>query len=174
MIILKPYIFIPFLFIAFGVWFKSSAPSYCPWLSTSEQIFVLTGDARRIPFAMEKLDGFPARTLFVIGTVPDYMNHVPEQFRAQTRIEYHSRTTQENAIAIGQIVRENNLRRITIVTTEDHIPRAMMLMRRHAPNTEIIACPVPLSNMDAARQLDRWLNEYIKWLGTSIGIEGRK
>ena len=174
MLLFKPYIFIPLIFVALGVWFKTSAPTTCPWLSNTEYIFVLTGDGRRIPFAMNKLYGFPNRTLYVIGTVPDYMNHVPEQFRGQVRIEYHSTTTHENAIAIGRIVRDYNLQRITIITTEDHMPRSMILAHRHVPDTEIIACPVALTNMDATRRLDRWLNEYIKWLGTVIGIEGRQ
>jgi len=47
-------------------------------------------------------------------------------------------------------------------------------MKRRMPNAEIIACPVPLHGMPAPKRLERWGTEYLKYIGTVLGIESKK
>ena len=66
---------------------------------------------------------------------------------------------------------KTGLDRIVIVTTEDHINRAEYLVRHELPETEIIMCPATLYGMPAARRLERWTTEYIKYIVTMFGIK---
>jgi len=162
------------MIVAGGMYFKSSAPQTCPWLSDSENIFVLTGDVRRIPFAMGLLENHPNRHLYIIGVGGNLSPMLPNNKRPKITIESESSTTYENALAIREIARAHNITRLAIVTTEDHMPRAMMLVRRRLPDAKIIPCPVALHGMPAPRRLERWATEYVKYLGTMIGIETKK
>ena len=172
MFLLKPYILLPLLFVAGGIWFRQGAPRTCPHLSEAEHIFVLTGDARRIPFAKRLLEDNPYRKLHIIGVGGDVP--IAADLRGQVSTESASRTTHENALAIRAITDLYGIRRFAIVTTEDHMPRAMLLAERHVPGAIIIPCPVPLRNMDASRRLNRWFDEYLKFISTLIGVESRK
>jgi uncharacterized SAM-binding protein YcdF (DUF218 family) len=174
MFFMRPYILITFIIVAGGLHFKSSAPKNCPWLAESESIFVLTGDVRRIPFAMSLLEDHPKRRLYIIGVGGNVSAMIPANKRTRVTVESESRTTYENALAMREIVRAQNIKRFAIVTTEDHMPRAMMLARRRMPDAQIIPCPVPLHGMPAPKKLERWATEYAKYLGTMIGIETKK
>lgn len=170
----RPFFWLLILFIATGVYFKSSAPTTCPWLSENERIFVLTGDVRRIPFAKTLLERHPRRHLYIIGVGGDFTAMIPTDKRPMITTESESRTTYENALAIREIATAQNLNRFAIVTTEDHMPRAMLLVRRRMPDANIIPCPVPLHGMPAPQRLERWAIEYLKYIGTVLGVESRK
>ncbi|MCL1786274.1 MAG: YdcF family protein [Alphaproteobacteria bacterium] len=170
----RPPIWLLIAVVAGGLYFKSSVPDSCPWLSDSEKIFVLTGDVRRIPFAMALLDNYPNRRLYIIGAGGNYSAMIPDDKKSKISIESESRTTYENAVAIREIARAQKINRIALVTTEDHVPRAMMLVRRRMPDAEIIPCPVPLYGMPVPKQLERWATEYVKYLGTAVGVETKK
>jgi len=173
--ILKPSLIILTLFVVGGVWFKRAAPTACPALSADAKIFVLTGDARRIPFATAKLTGFPDRRLFIIGVgTHNFSGYIGDNIRAQVADEYESKSTSENAAAIKTIADAGHFRKIVLVTTADHMMRAMVLVQRQLPDTAIVACPVPLNGTPAVRRLERWGTEYVKYIGTIVGIEKRK
>ncbi|MCL2538604.1 MAG: YdcF family protein [Alphaproteobacteria bacterium] len=173
--LLKPSLLIVTAFVIGGAWFKMSTPDTCPAIASDAKIFVLTGDARRIPFAADLLDGHPSRRLYIIGVGGyDYPYLTPGELRHQIKIENESKTTAENAIAIRDIVREQNIRRIVLVTTQDHMKRSELLIRRQLPDVKIIECPVPLHGTDAALRLERWTLEYMKYIGTMLGVESKK
>ena len=165
-ILFKPY-FLPLVILVGGfVFFKMATPD-CELISDDATIFVLTGDSRRIPFALQKLEGFPKRELYVIGAGTPFLE---SPFKNQIHVENSSKTTYENAIAIKHIARQKLLRKITLITTADHINRAKFLIKKEMPYIEITSCPVPLSKMPASKRLQRWVEEYIKFIGTVIGI----
>ena len=155
------------LFVVGGIAFKLTSPNDCNFILSNDSIFVLTGDFRRVPFAMKQLDKYPDADLYIIGA-PDQ-----EQYKhtAKAIIESESKSTYQNAVAIREIVKKTGLDRIVIITTEDHIRRAKHLMQTEMPDITVVACPVALSEMAPARRLERWVIEYVKYLATLIGIK---
>lgn len=155
-----------FCFITGEMMFKSVTPPRCDSLQDNDSIFVLTGDARRIPYAIKKLETLKYGDLYIIGAganiIPD-IQHV--------QIESLSKSTYQNALAIKQIVKTHKLNRIVIVTTEDHMNRSLYLLRHELPDTDIIACPASLSEMAPPQRLKRWTIEYIKYIFTLFGIK---
>lgn len=133
-----------------------------------DTIFVLTGDARRIPFAVRKLRQNPKTNMYIIGVGGDGSGiNMP----ARVKIESKSKSTYQNALAIKKISEKQGLDRIVLITTVDHFNRAKYLIKGEMPDVEIAPCPVPLTNMSLDKQLERWLTEYIKYIGTLIGIK---
>jgi uncharacterized SAM-binding protein YcdF (DUF218 family) len=165
-ILFSPYLLPLFIVVGGFGFFKISTPR-CPDIPGHASIFVLTGDSRRIPFALHKLDGHPYRRLYVIGAG---LRSLDTKFHSQVTIENSSKTTYENALAIKKIARERLLSEIVVVTTVDHTNRALFLIKQQIPYVKVQACPVPLSNMPAQKRLQRWVEEYIKFIGTVFGI----
>ncbi len=165
--LLTPSFMIFSFFILGGLIFKSVAPIRCGTILPNDSIFVLTGDQRRIPFAIRKTQEFPDANLYIIGA------GAPIQFdtSGRTTIESESKSTYQNALAIKDIVIKHNLDRIVVITTEDHINRAIHLIKTELPNKEIIACPATLAGMPPGKRLERWATEYIKYIVTLIGIK---
>lgn len=153
------------LFILGGIAFKLTAPIKCGIILPKDNIFVLTGDERRIPFAMRKMREFPDTNLYIIGAGAQGKTDLP------ATIESQSKSTYQNALAIKDIALRNDLTRLVIITTEDHINRAMHLIRHELPDTEIIACPATLAGMPPGKRLERWATEYIKYIVTMLGIK---
>ncbi len=165
--LLPPSLLFLALFLIGGMIFKSMAPTQCGEILPDDSIFVLTGDMRRIPFAMRMMHAYPDADLYIIGAgaVGTY------EMTGRVTIESESKSTYQNARAIRDIVTQRGLDRIVIVTTEDHMNRAQYLVRGELPSTQIVACPTRLSGMPAPRRLERWATEYIKYIVTLIGIK---
>ena len=155
-----------FCFVLGGIMFKSMTPPRCESLLENDNIFVLTGDARRIPYAMKKLDTLEYGNLYIIGAGA---TEIPN--REHIQVESLSKSTYQNALAIKHIVETQNISRIIIVTTEDHMNRALYLLRNELPNTDIVACPASLVGMPTPNRLKRWTIEYIKYIVTLFGIK---
>ena len=156
-----------FCFVFGGIMFKSMTPLKCQTLQQDDNIFVLTGDARRIPYALKKLDSLRYGNLYIIGA--GALTAIPNH--THVNIEATSKSTYQNALAIKKIVNDNNLNRIVIVTTEDHMNRALYLLRETLPDTNIIACPASLTGMPTPARVKRWTIEYIKYIVTLLGIK---
>ena len=144
--------------------YKSATPRGCAEILPDDTVFVLTGDARRIPYAMHQTRALPDADVYIIGAGATGLDNIHE--RAQ--IESESKSTYQNAIAIRDIVKNTGLKRIVLVTTEDHMNRAYYLVRRELPNIDIALCPVPLTGMPAPKRLERWGTEYIKYIVTTV------
>lgn len=155
-------------FVIGGMVFKSSAPRVCDEIMANDNIFVLTGDVRRIPFAMRTVSQYPDTNVYIIGA--GAQTNLFELARPVT-VESESKSTYQNALAIKRIVNEQKLNRIVIVTTEDHMNRAEYLIRHELPTTEIVTCPATLYGMPVSRRLERWTTEYIKYIVTLFGIK---
>lgn len=156
------------LFVIGGMLFKSYAPHSCGEIMPDDALFVLTGDVRRIPFAMRMVRQYPATDVYVIGAGAA---DAAADAAHPVLIESESKSTYQNAMAIRKIVDQTGLDRIVLVTTEDHMNRAEYLVRHELPETEIVVCPATLYGMPATKRLERWTTEYIKYLVTLIGIK---
>ncbi len=165
--LLAPSLLLVSLFVIGGMVFKTTAPRQCGTILPEDSIFVLTGDVRRIPFAMRQLRNHPKADLYIIGAgMPG-----SHKMKKQVTIESDSKSTYENALAIKKIVNEKGLDRIVIITTEDHMHRANYLIKQELPVIEIVTCPVPLSDMPVSKRLERWATEYVKYIATMFGIK---
>ena len=165
--LLTPSFLIFSLFILGGMIFKSTAPVQCGTILPNDSIFVLTGDERRIPFAIQKMHEFPNADLYIIGAGAQGKIDVARP----AIIESKSKSTYQNALAIREIAQTRDLKRLVIITTEDHMPRAKYLVQSELPSTKIIACPAILTSMSPSKRLERWTTEYIKYIVTMIGIK---
>lgn len=146
--------------------FKSTTPPRCESLLQDDNLFVLTGDTRRIPYAMEKLKTLKYGNLYIIGAGA---TKIPEMKKAT--IESESKSTYQNALAIKNIVTKKKINRIVIVTTEDHMNRSLYLLRNEMPDTDIVPCPASLTGVSAPERLKRWTIEYVKYIVTLFGIK---
>ena len=151
-----------------GMIFKSSTPRTCGDIMADDTIFVLTGDVRRIPFAMRQVKQYPDADVYIIGAGAE--TNMLDAARP-VMVESESKSTYQNALAIKNIVEKTGLDRIVVVTTEDHMNRAEYLIRHELPTTEIVTCPATLYGMPVTRRLERWTTEYIKYIVTLFGIK---
>lgn len=165
--LLTPSFLIFSLFIIGGMVFKATTPIQCGTILPNDSIFVLTGDARRIPFALRKVQEYPNTDLYIIGAG----THTDINISRPAIIESESKSTYQNALAIKKIATEKQLNRLVIITTEDHIHRAKHLIHSELPNTEIVSCPATLYGMSPQKRLERWATEYIKYIVTMFGIK---
>ena len=165
--LLRPSFLLLGIFVLGGIIFKLTSPNDCDFILDNDSIFVLTGDFRRVPFAMRHIEKYPDADLYIIGAGlnPQYSN------TERAIIESESKSTYQNAVAIRGIVEKSGLDRIVIITTEDHIQRATFLVKSELPDTQVVSCPVTLHEMKPARRLERWLVEYVKFLVTMVGIK---
>jgi len=152
-------------FVFGGIMFKSFTPPRCESLLQDDNIFVLTGDERRIPYALKKLDDLQYGNLYIIGAGAGNITE-----REHVSIEAQSKSTYQNSLAIKKIVEQQKLHRVVIITTEDHMNRSLYLLRDVLPETDIVPCPASLTGMPTPMRVKRWGLEYIKYIVTLIGI----
>lgn len=154
-------------FVFGGMIFKLTSPLSCGPILPNDNIFVLTGDARRIPYALQQTKQYPMAKIHIIGVG----GHKFEPGDRHIIMETQSKSTYQNALAIKKIVEQKNLSRIVIVTTEEHMKRATHLIHHETPSTEIVTCSAPLTGMSAPLRLQRWTIEYLKYIATVFGIK---
>lgn len=165
--IFTPSFLILGLFVLGGMIFKLTSPLSCGPIFPDDNIFVLTGDARRVPFALQQTKQYPSAKIHVIGVG----GHKFDIGNSHVVMENKSKSTYQNALAIRKIVKQNHIKRIVVVTTEEHMKRATHLIRHENPDTELVTCSAPLIGMPASQRLQRWTVEYIKYLVTLMGIK---
>ena len=165
--LLNPSFILLGLFVLGGIVFKLSSPNHCADIMPDDSIFVLSGDARRVPFAIKQMKKYKYTDLYIIGAGAN----TSKVNRGYAIIESFSKSTYQNALAIKEIVQKSGLDRIVVITTEDHIHRAKYLIQSELPDTKIVMCPATLSEMTAARRLERWTIEYVKYIVTMFGIK---
>lgn len=107
----------------------------------ADAIFVLAGGDNRIATGLAALRENRADRLFILGTahlalpqsiIPGY-SALPETERSRIHIEGWSETTLENAVSAKGIVNELGLRRLILVTSDYHLPRAYLALRNAIP-----------------------------------------
>lgn len=167
--IVTPSFFVLGLFVLGGFIFKATSPMTCGDIMPNDSIFVLTGDVRRIPFAMRKAREFPDANIYIVGV--GAQNYNLDNMPNNIQIESKSKSTYQNALAIKKIAIEHELNRIVIITTEEHTNRAQYLIKSELPNTHVVLCPTTLTGMSVTKRIERWTTEYIKYIVTMFGIK---
>ena len=104
--LLTPSFLVFSLFIIGGLVFKATSPIQCGTILPNDSIFVLTGDERRIPFAVQKMQEFPNTDLYIIGA--GIQGDV--QTSEHVIIESESKSTYQNALAIKKIINKKKLK----------------------------------------------------------------
>lgn len=163
----NPFLIAIFIFILGGFVFKSMTPTKCSTILPFDYMFVLTGDLKRIPFAINKLRKYPKSTLHIIGA-----GSTSQKYKKNgIIIESKSKNTYQNALSIKKIVDKEGLDRILLITSDYHIGRARLLIRQELPDIEIALCPVSSKNLNIKKQLELWMLEYVKYIGTLFGFK---
>lgn len=166
--VITPSFLILGLFVLGGMIYKLTTPMGCGPILPNDNIFVLTGDARRVPYAMEQTKMYPTARIYIIGVGG---HNFGTRNRRHITMETKSKSTYQNALAIKKIIHQKKLNRAVIVTTEEHMKRAIHLIHHETPTTELVTCSAPLVGMPASRRLERWTVEYLKYIVTLFGIK---
>ena len=107
----------------------------------ADAIFVLTGGEGRIHEGFRAWSGGAARELYILGAgrrVP-VTRIVPEGFRipaealSRVHVEGWSENTLENAFSAKSAVGEGKFSSVILVTSDYHIPRAVLVFRKVLP-----------------------------------------
>jgi uncharacterized SAM-binding protein YcdF (DUF218 family) len=107
----------------------------------ADAIFVLTGGEGRIQEGYRAWHGGAARELYILGTgrkvpitriVPD-VSRIPPESLARVHVEGWSENTLENAFSAKSAVVERKYSSVILVTSDYHIPRAVLVFRKVLP-----------------------------------------
>lgn len=166
-------------------------------VSNAEAIVVLTGDKRRIPKGLELLRQRGTPWLIISGTGKNakLVDVVNNQGDAAKNIHQHwnkivtesrSQSTVENAYESGKIIEAKQVKRVILVTSDYHMPRALRIFRLVLPGTEVIPYPV-LSDFSPTDEIEKrpltglwfvwieyWKSRIFEWYGVKSLIPLRK
>lgn len=151
-------------------------------------IVVLTGGSRRVDEGITLLQRDESAVMLISGVggnadltqVTAGTNITPEELAALEpliTLDYDSRNTRENALAIRAWAEEKKLKKIRLITSNYHMPRAMAELRAALPDFPVIRHPV----FTPTFRKENWWNhpnstailihEYHKWLITLLRRE---
>lgn len=129
------------LWLSRGRWWPAPPPP--------QMILVLGGDKDREITAAElaRLRGLPV--VVSGGTNPEYAHWLFEQRaglpQGQVRLDYRARDTLSNFTSLADDLRRARIRHALLVTSSDHMPRALLVGRIVAGSRGIHLTPVPVS-----------------------------
>lgn len=138
----------------------------------AEGVVVLTGGEGRVVTAVDILSQGRAERLLISGANPEVgLDAVREAagatsalFACCVDIGDDATDTIGNANETSQWVRRHGFETLIVVTSDYHMPRAMLEMKAALPETKLIAWtvegPEPWSDLRSAR---RWTLEYMKY-----------
>ncbi len=129
------------LWLSRGWWWPPPPPP--------QMILVLGGDAAREEVAarLARKDGLPV--VVTGGSNPEYAHWLFEQREglppAQVKLDYRARDTVSNFTSLVDELRNARIRHALLVTSEDHMDRALLVGRIVAGSRGIHLTPVPVS-----------------------------
>jgi hypothetical protein len=137
----------------------------------SDNIVVVTGDARRIPHAVNLLRRHKNGRMLVSGAGShDLRSIIPSDLVGKVDVETKATTTFDNSIEIRDWVLSNGIKDIALVTSDYHIWRTLFLVKKQLPNTRIEICPIDSRNLNQHKRTNLWISEFFKYMMTVIGI----
>jgi uncharacterized SAM-binding protein YcdF (DUF218 family) len=117
-------------------------PGPQPAQAQADAILVLTGDEKRIPEGYRAWKEGKARELYILGAgggarleriLPGHPALSPAELR-RIHVEGWSENTLENAFAAKGVVAEGGFRKVILVTSDYHMPRAHLAVRTVLPS----------------------------------------
>jgi len=168
-----------FLWFAFNI-----AREESPLDHVADGIVALTGGASRISDAVELLASGRGRRLLITGVGPttntaELMRLAPDHhrwFSCCIDLDYTAANTVGNAVETRRWARERGFRSLVVVTSDYHMPRAMLEISHRLPDVTLIPFPVVTwqiraepwwSHPGTAKLL---LYEYLKFLVAAVRI----
>jgi len=160
------------LFAGFAAYAGHVSALETPETVEADGIIVLTGGEGRVQTAVTLLEDGVARRLLVSGVNPAVsagaiqtsVNIDPQIFACCIDLGREAADTVGNARESVRWAETNGFQRIIIVTSDYHMPRAILELRALMPDHELVAWPVhsprPWESSVAAR---RWALEYLKF-----------
>jgi len=162
---------------AFGMRVANSTPANDP--AKADGIVALTGaSSLRIEAAVQLLEAGKGQRLLVSGVNPDVTR--PElqavahdfgrAFNCCVDLGFRAANTQGNARETANWVAYHHYASLIVVTSDYHIPRAMLELRAAMPKVALIPYPVATATLDAHRWwttgegAKRMTTEYCKYL----------
>lgn len=131
--------------------FLAVLPKAPPATAHADGIVVYTGvGGARIATAMSLLDGGAGRRLLISGVNPEISRAEVakmwpgevEAFECCVDLGLEARSTTGNAIEVRDWARRNDFRSIILVTSDYHMPRALLETDALMPDAEIVPYPV--------------------------------
>lgn len=110
----------------------------------ADAILVLTGDENRIPEGYRAWKEGKARELYILGAgegarlekvLPGRPATLPPSDARKLHLEGWSENTLENAYSAKSVIAEHGFRRVILVTSDYHVPRAYLAFRTILPGT---------------------------------------
>ena len=150
----------------------------------ADGIVVLTGGSSRVSDAMELLAAGYGRRLLISGVHPtsaasDISRSVQESralFNCCVDLDHSAVNTRSNAAETRRWARERGFKSLIVVTSNYHMPRAIVEMSHAMPDVSLIAYPVvgdkwreePWWTSGAAARL--LLSEYVKYVAAELRV----
>lgn len=155
------------------LWFCLTLPRPVQISARTDGIVALTGGEGRLASAIELLDRGLAKRVLITGVHPTTGKRLlavqlgvrQELMDCCVDIEHEAGNTVGNARAAAQWMREQNIRSVRLVTSDYHMPRALLEFRTALPQAEILPSPVagPINMMGL-------LGEYVKYSVRLVSI----
>jgi uncharacterized SAM-binding protein YcdF (DUF218 family) len=140
-------------------------------LARGDAIVALTGGADRITDAIERLAHGSGGRLLISGvnanvSVQQMAHNAPglkNWLRCCIDLDHQARNTVGNAEETRRWASAHGYRSLVVVTSNYHMPRALVELRRHMPDMTLIAAPVVTQRLQG---LDYWTDIHLlKTLG---------
>lgn len=156
----------------FGLFIREARSIASGSMAEADGIVVLTGGPNRVATGVELLEAGRAERLLISGVNPgspvsDIASAAGASealFACCVDVGPTAADTEGNALETAAWVAERGYARLIVVTSDYHMPRALLELQAAMPDTRLIAhavpAPVPWTNLDEAR---RWLTEYVKY-----------
>jgi len=149
------------------VWFWLALPKPVQQTSArTDGIVALTGGEGRLAYAVTLLEDGLAQRVLISGVHPTTGKRLlaaqlgvrQELMDCCIDIEHEAGNTVGNARAAAQWMREQDMRSVRLVTSDYHMPRAMLEFRAALPEAEILPSPV-----EGPINMTGLLGEYVKY-----------
>lgn len=131
-------------------WFCMTLPEPGQTTARTDGIVALTGGVGRLRSAIDLLEEGRARRVLITGVHPDTGKRLLavqlgvsyDVMSCCVDIEHEAGNTVGNALAAAQWVKERRIRSLRLVTSDYHMPRALLEFQRAMPDVEIVPSPV--------------------------------
>ncbi len=164
-------------FFGFGYFLQATGNTLTDETTRTDAVVVLTGGSGRIAGAISLLQAGLADRIFISGVNPETESpelarlngQSAELFKCCVIVGHQAANTIGNATESAQWIRSRNYHSLRLVTSNYHLPRALLEFRMALPGVQII--PSPVAAKPSAGLHIRFLIEYTKYLVTLSRFE---